>query len=143
MIKNVKSSTLIGIAGLVLIIVSIGIFTVKTSGYKDVDYLLNINEPREVTIEGKVIDIYIEFYKNLVVFVLEGQSGARVIAYYNLDKFQSEYGGLPSHSTVDSKMVVTGIFTPIKNTGFIGEIQIKSILTGCHKAYEAPQVKKT
>jgi tRNA(Ile2) C34 agmatinyltransferase TiaS len=138
-----KKSNLIGIAGLILIIVSIGVFTVKTSGYKDVDYLLNINESREVTVEGKVVDIHVDFDNNLVVFTLEGQSGARVIAYYNLDKFQSEYGGLPSHSTVDSKMVVSGLFIPVKSSIYIGEIQIRSILTGCHKAYEAPQVKKT
>jgi|GEM_PF-2527833 tRNA(Ile2) C34 agmatinyltransferase TiaS len=138
-----KKSSLIGIAGLILIVVSIGVFTVKTSGYKDVDYLLDINEPREVTVEGKVVDIHVDFDNNLVVFTLEGQSGARVIAYYNLDKFQSEYGGLPSHSTVDSKMVVSGLFIPVKSSIYIGEIQIRSILTGCHKAYEAPQVKKT
>ncbi|MCC6009575.1 MAG: hypothetical protein LM585_03890 [Fervidicoccaceae archaeon] len=138
-----KKSSLIGIAGLILIVVSIGVFTVKTSGYKDVDYLLNINESREVTVEGKVVDIHVDFDKNLVVFTLEGQSGARVIAYYKLDKFQSEYGGLPSHSTVDSKMVVSGLFIPVKSSIYIGEIQIRSILTGCHKAYEAPQVKKT
>jgi len=138
-----KKSSLIGIAGLILIIVSIGVFTVKTSGYKDVDYLLNINESREVTVEGKVVDIHVDFDNNLVVFTLEGQSGARVIAYYNLDKFQSEYGGLPSHSTVDSKMVVSGLFIPVKSSIYIGEIQIRNILTGCHKAYEAPQVKKT
>ena len=138
-----KKSSLIGIAGLILIVVSIGVFTIKTSGYKDVDYLLNIDESREVTVEGKVVDIHVDFDNNLVVFTLEGQSGARVIAYYNLDKFQSEYGGLPSHSTVDSKMVVTGLFIPVKSSIYIGEIQIRSILTGCHKAYEAPQVKKT
>jgi tRNA(Ile2) C34 agmatinyltransferase TiaS len=138
-----KKSNLIGIAGLILIVVSIGVFTVKTSGYKDVDYLLNINESREVTVEGKVVDIHIDFDNNLVVFTLEGQSGARVIAYYKLDKFQSEYGGLPSHLTVDSKMVVSGLFIPVKSSIYIGEIQIRNILTGCHKAYEAPQVKKT
>uniref|UniRef100_A0A7C1I7K3 Uncharacterized protein n=1 Tax=Fervidicoccus fontis TaxID=683846 RepID=A0A7C1I7K3_9CREN len=138
-----KKSSFIGIAGLILIVVSIGVFTVKTSGYKDVDYLLDINESREVTVEGKVVDIHVDFDNNLVVFTLEGQSGARVIAYYNLDKFQSEYGGLPSHSTVDSKMVVSGLFIPVKSSIYIGEIQIRSILTGCHKAYEAPQVKKT
>jgi tRNA(Ile2) C34 agmatinyltransferase TiaS len=138
-----KKSNLIGIAGLILIVVSIGVFTVKTSGYKDVDYLLNINESREVTVEGKVVDIHVDFDNNLVVFTLEGQSGARVIAYYKLDKFQSEYGGLPSHLTVDSKMVVSGLFIPVKSSIYIGEIQIRNILTGCHKAYEAPQVKKT
>lgn len=138
-----KRSTIMTIIGLVLILVTMGILSVMSSGYRDIDYLLNVDGPREVTVQGKVKDIKLDLKNNLVIFILEGQSQVRVLAYYPLDKFQAIYGGLPSHTTIESKIVINGLYKPVNSSSnIIGEIQIKTILTGCHKAYEAPQVKK-
>lgn len=139
-----RKSSIVGVVGLIIIILSVGVLSVKTSGYKDVSYLVGVNEPQEVTVQGKVIELRVDFANNLVMFALEGDNQVRVLAYYPLDKFQQEYGGPPSHSTVDSKIVISGLYKPIRNgSDYIGEIEIKSILTGCHKAYEAPQVKRS
>jgi len=126
-----------------MIVISIGAIAVKTTGYKDVDSLASVKEITAVTVQGKVVDIKVDFQRNVIVFTLEGESGYKVLAQYPLDRFQAEYGGLPSHSTVESKIVVSGTFYPGGVGNVVGTIEVKSILTGCHKAYEVPQVKRT
>ena len=136
-----RYSKWIGVVALAVVVLAMGIIAATGSSYISIDELSKYTKPRAVTVQGEVADITIDPQNDLIVFTLRGSSGLIVHALYSLSKFQTLYGGLPSHTTVESEIVVRGVYYPQRQGNILGYIEVQDILQGCHKAYEAPPVK--
>ena len=91
-----------------------------------------------VTLRASIESMRIIPEENLILFVLQDKNGNKIHAFYELSKFISQYGAPPSHSVMNQEIVIRGVFYPLKVGNVMGKLEIREILQGCHKAYEAP-----
>ncbi len=125
-------------AAVALVILLVGYMAITSSSYESVSQLARYSRPTVVTVRARVADIKTLPDRDLIVFVLEDDNGSRVLALYRLTRFISQYGAPPSHSTVEQEVVMRGVFYPSRSGNAIGRLEIREILQGCHRAYEAP-----
>jgi len=135
-----KRAPLIIAIAFTAIMIIIGYLAASSSSYVDVSELSRYTKPETVIVKGKVVNTIIDSSTDTLIFVLQGKDGSLLEAYYSLSKFQSLYGGLPSHQTVAEEIIMKGIFHPKNQGKLLGYMDILEILQGCHKAYEAPPV---
>ncbi len=125
-------------ASIALVVLLVGYLAITSSSYEQVSQLSKYTKPTVVTVRALVADIETLPEKDLILFVLKDENGSKIYAFYGLTRFISQYGAPPSHSTVEQEVIMRGTFYPKKMGDVLGRMEIKEILQGCHKAYEAP-----
>ncbi len=125
-------------ASIALIVLLVGYMAITSSSYEQISQLSRYRKPTMVTIRALVADIKTLPEKDLILFILQDENGSKIYAFYGLTRFISQYGAPPSHSTVEQEVIIRGMFYPERMGDVLGKMEIREILQGCHKAYEAP-----
>ncbi|MET1129122.1 MAG: hypothetical protein ABWW70_07380 [Thermoproteota archaeon] len=122
----------------------IGVYAVKSSSYMDVSELLSkyseVHQPVRVTVRGKLVEGPLlrmgENNKRVLVIVLEGERGDRIVALADAAAVERRYGPIQYLRWDPNNIVIEGVYHPDTRT-----IEVVSILQGCHSAYEQTPAK--
>jgi hypothetical protein len=122
----------------------IGVYAVKSSSYMDVSDLVSkysgVDQPVRVTVRGKLVEGPLlkmgENNERLLVIVLEGERGDRIVVLADATAIERRYGPIQYLRWDPSNIVVEGVYHPDTRT-----LEVINILQGCHSAYEQTPAK--